>query len=88
MVALILSVSGLDFSLSQWLREKTLTAGVVLQPYHVSELFEKLSITAYKRTPSCSRGGFLYASPDTQGWVNGNLQCTVQHILIYDFKDT
>lgn len=69
-----LVVFGSDFSLSQWLREKSLAAGSVLQPYHVSELFEKLSVIAYKRTPSCTRSGSGYATPDSQGWVNGEQQ--------------
>lgn len=68
----VMFVDLVDFSLSQWLREKAVVAGSVLQPHHVSELFEKLSIKAYKRTPSCDRNESVYASPDGLGWNNGN----------------
>jgi hypothetical protein len=61
-----------DFSISQWMKEKGLTAGKAMAGYVVSELLETLGIGEYLLESPCDRSAVPY-NPATNGWKTGEV---------------
>lgn len=60
----------LDFSISQWLSEKSVPEGEVLPEHLSDELLESLSLRPYLKSDSRCSG--IKSSSSGTGWNNGN----------------
>ncbi|XP_033724553.1 uncharacterized protein LOC117314596 [Pecten maximus] len=56
-----------DFSLSQWLQERSIASGTELTTVYESELMQDLWIVSYLQHPACNGTWPLY-NPSTNGW--------------------
>ena len=67
-----------DFSLVQFLREKNIASGAILEDPVIAELQETLSMTAHIQSNTCDRSTSPYnAANSSTGWSDGmySLNC-------------